>query len=525
MDYHITNPSFPVAKTDLTIVIPVKNEEAAIGPVIDPLDYFLALVIRQPVPYAAYLDLGDAQVLSLSPEMFLRRKGDRLESRPMKGTRPRGTTHAEDVALAYELAEFEKERAENLMIVDMVRNDLGRVCRTGSIHVPSLYAVEPYRTVWQMTSTVTGEVLPHCRLRDIMSSVFPGASITGAPKYHTMELIAELETEPRGIYTGTVALFCPGGDFTGNIAIRTITHRQGHCTLGTGSGIVWDAEAPAEYEETLAKAAFATPPRGDSWRPIRTPRLKQHVHGVDGTRLFETILLTARDWDATIEVAPGQMALSSSLDMSDVAILARYVYLDDHLDRMEASAGALGFAFDRDLLEQLLVGQGRLIPGALVVHIDLEPSGRFTFSTRDVPPPAGPQAAGAPLALMVSPFRTDPADPLLRHKTGARGFYNRERRRAVQLGCFDALFVNRLDRVTEGAITNVFARFGDRWITPPIEDGLLPGIWRAHFCAEKGAEEASLKLEDLTAADQIVVGNSVRGAIAIGRVVADPLMY
>jgi para-aminobenzoate synthetase/4-amino-4-deoxychorismate lyase len=126
---------------------------------------------------------------------------------------------------------------------------------------------------------------------------------------------------------------------------------------------------------------------------------------------------------------------------------------------------------------------------------------------------------------MVSPFRTDPADPLLRHKTGVRGFYNRERRRAVQLGCFDALFVNRLDRVTEGAITNVFARFGDRWFTPPIDDGLLPGIWRAHFGAEHAAEEASLRLDDLAAADQLVVGNSVRGAIDIGRIIADPLMY
>ena len=141
---------------------------------IDPLDYFLALVVRQSVPYAAYLDLGEAQIISLSPEMFLRRDGNRLESRPMKGTRPRGATHAEDVALAYELVETEKERAENLMIVDMVRNDLGRVCRAGSVSVPTLYAVEPYRTVWQMVSTVTGDVNPRAGLGEIMQAVFPG---------------------------------------------------------------------------------------------------------------------------------------------------------------------------------------------------------------------------------------------------------------------------------------------------------------------------------------------------------------
>lgn len=501
---------------------------------IDPLDYFLALVVRQSVPYAAYLDIGEAQVLSLSPEMFLRRKGKLLESRPMKGTRPRGATHAQDVALAYELAQTEKERAENLMIVDMVRNDLGRVCSTGSVRVPVLYAVEPYRTVWQMTSTVTGQLHPSCSLRDIMVSVFPGASITGAPKHHTMDLIAELESEPRGIYTGTVALFLPGGDFTGNIAIRTITHREGACVLGTGSGIVWDAEAGAEYEETLTKAAFAIPPSHDSWRPRRAPRLDPRVHGEDEARLFETILLTPRDWDATVEAPPGTVALSSSLSMSDGAILARYLYLEDHLERMAASAAALGLAFDRDLLTQLLVGQGRLNPGALIVHVDLGIDGRFSFSTREFPPPAGPQTAGSQsagphagecLALLVSPFRTDPDDPLLRHKTGVRGFYNRERRRALQAGCFDALFVNRLDRVTEGAITNLFARFGDRWVTPPVEDGLLPGIWRAHFLAEKNADEVSLTLEDLAAADEIVVGNSVRGAIAIDRLVADPLVY
>lgn len=177
---------------------------------LDPLEYFLALLVRQPVPYAAYLDLGDTQVISLSPELFLRRDDDRLESRPMKGTRPRGQTHAADVALAHEVVETEKERAENLMIVDMVRNDLGRVCRTGSVHVPVLYALEPYRTVWQMTSTVQGELEPGASLIDIMRAVFPGASITGAPKHHTMEIIAEMETEPRGVYTGTVVLFSPG---------------------------------------------------------------------------------------------------------------------------------------------------------------------------------------------------------------------------------------------------------------------------------------------------------------------------
>ncbi len=455
---------------------------------LDPLDYFLALVVRQPVPYAAFLDLGDTQVISLSPELFLRRDGERLESRPMKGTRPRGATHPADVALAHELAETEKERAEDLMIVDMVRNDLGRVCRTSSVHVPTLYAVEPYRTVWQMTSTVQGLLQPSMSLPEVMWAMFPGASITGAPKHHTMELIAEVETEPRGVYTGTVALFSPGGDFTGNIGIRTIIHRQGRCTLGVGSGIVWDATAPAEYEETLAKAAFALAPTNGEWRPARVAAAETDLH------LFETILLEAD---------------------------GSYRYLDDHLARMAASARALGFPFDEAQAAQSLAELARSVSAPLVVRLDVDYSGNFELSTREAPEVPGP----TPVTLLVSPFRTDPDDPLLVHKTSRRGFYDREHRRAVAEGAVDALFVNRLDRVTEGAITSIFARFGDAWVTPPLDDGLLPGIWRAHHLLATGAAERSLALDELLEADEVIVGNSVRGAIAVARLMADPLTF
>ena len=454
---------------------------------LDPLDYFLALLVRQPVPYAAYLDLGDTQVISLSPELFLRRDGQRLESRPMKGTRPRGATHPADVALAYELAETQKEQAENLMILDMVRNDLGRVCQTGSIHVPTLYALEPYRTVWQMTSTVQGLLQPGTSLVDIMRAVFPGASITGAPKHHTMEIIAEVETEPRGAYTGTVGLFSPGGDFTGNIGIRTILHRDGQCALGVGSGIVWDAMAPAEYEETLAKAAFALAPTSGEWRPAPLAA-ETDLH------LFETILL---EGDGS------------------------YRYLDDHLARMAASARALGFPFTADAADEALEDLARSLPGPLVVRLGLDATGVMEMSTREAPAAPDP----APVTLLVSPFRTDRDDPLLLHKTSHRGFYDREHRRAVAGGYFDALFVNRLDRVTEGAITNIFARFGRVWVTPPLEDGLLPGIWRAHYLLQTGAVERSLGLAELLTADEIVAGNSVRGAFPVAALAADPLTF
>ncbi len=493
---------------------------------IGPLEYFLALVLRQPVPYAAYLDLGDAQIISLSPEMFLRREGRRLESRPMKGTRPRGTTHAEDVALAYELAETAKERAENLMIVDMVRSDLGRVSRAGSVRVPTLYAVEPYRTVWQMVSTVTGEAHPRTPLADLMRAVFPGASITGAPKHHTMEIIAELETEPRGVYTGAVGLFMPGGDFTTNIAIRTIVHSQGRCRLGIGSGVVWDSDAAAEYDETLAKSAFATPSPGGASRtdtPARAAEWRPDPQGVlrkmatqEDFYLFETVLLEAA---ASATGSTTDDAINPLHSLSEEAVLDRFRFLEEHLDRMAASARALALPFELGAAREVMVGLARVHPEALVARIQLDAAGLFSLSTREVP--ADPTR---PVDLLVSPFRTDPDDPLLRHKTSLRGFYNREHRRALAQGCFDALFLSRLDRVTEGAISNVFARFDDQWVTPPLKDGSLPGIWRAWFLEQNHAAEASLSLEELGRADELVVGNSVRGAIRVGRLVTGPLM-
>lgn len=470
---------------------------------IDPLDYFLALVLRQPVPYASFLDLGETQILSLSPELFLRRQGALVESMPMKGTRPRGDGPADDAALAQELIRSEKDRAENLMIVDMVRNDLGRVSRAGSIHVPALFAVEPYRTVWQMASTVTGSVRRGATASEIMAATFPGASITGAPKHHTMEIISRLETEPRGVYTGTVGLFLPGGDFTGNLAIRTLVHERGSFRLGVGAGIVWDSDPEEEYQETLTKATFALPRTGSRWEPVPVAeRVRAASIG-----LFETILREAGPG------APGGAGSGPGL--------SRYRCPSQHLDRMAASAAQLGLTFDRAAAERglsELAGTTDAGTEPLVVRLQLGAQGELHLATRPVP-----ERASGPIALMVSPFRTDPSDPLLAHKTTARHLYDSERERARACGCQDALFLNHLGHVTEGAITNVFARFGDSWVTPPVGDGLLPGIWRADFLREKGATERSLALGTLLLADEIVVGNSVRGAIRVDTIVIDSL--
>jgi para-aminobenzoate synthetase/4-amino-4-deoxychorismate lyase len=198
----------------------------------------------------------------------------------------------------------------------------------------------------------------------------------------------------------------------------------------------------------------------------------------------------------------------------------RYLYLDAHLARMAASARGLGFPFHEGATRAALAALAGSEAGPLVVRMDLDIEGIIALSTREAPaPPDGP------VSLLVSPFRVDHDDPLLAHKTTRRGFYDREHRRALAEGCFDALFLNRLDRVTEGAITSIFARFGATWITPPVADGLLPGVWRAAFMVEKGAVERSLTLDELLGADQIVTGNSVRGASSVTALVADPLTY
>ncbi len=514
---------------------------------VDPFDYFLALVLRQAVPYAAFLDLGDTQILSLSPELFLRRKERLLESMPMKGTRPRKDDPAADAALAEELIHSMKDRAENLMIVDMVRNDLGRVSRAGSVQVPALYSVEPYRTVWQMASTVTGRVRREAAAGEILAATFPGASITGAPKHHTMEIIADLETEPRGVYTGTVGLFLPGGDFTCNLAIRTLVHRGGSFRLGVGAGMVWDSDPLEEYEETLTKASFALPAVGSRWERLPPAQRVQAA----SIGLFETLLLEAPDAaarapaQAAAEGAGAAMAgtqaealagtlagamagadapavsavrpqASRSREGSDV--LSRYRHLGEHLDRMTASARELGLAFDRAEAEALLFELASAEADAAVVRLDLSAEGALRASARPLPEmPAGP------VALMVSPFRTDPGDSLLTHKTTARHLYDQEWARAQACGCQDALFFNYLGRVTEGAITNVFVHLDGAWLTPPVTDGLLPGIWRAGFLRETDAEERSLSLDDLFRGDEVVIGNSVRGAMSVDTLVVNAL--
>jgi para-aminobenzoate synthetase/4-amino-4-deoxychorismate lyase len=446
---------------------------------LDPLDYFLAMVRSHPVPYAAYLNLGEAQIISISPELLLEKRGPILKTKPMKGTRKRGRTLAEDAALREELTVSLKDRAENLMIVDMMRNDLGRICEVGSVETPLLFEAEKYHSVWQMTTTVTGRLAttrgaghpgPPVSLAEIIAATLPGSSVTGAPKQHTMEIIHELEREPRGVYCGAIGLLRPDGDFTFNLPIRTLVHRDGHYDLGIGAGIVWDSDPLDEYEETLLKSQFA--------RRL-TPDL----------RLFETLLIHA----------DGSVA-----------------YEAEHLQRLQQSAHYWDYPFDAAAAREALRESAAALASPSIIRMELDQDGGPHFTTRPIPAPPA-----EPVRVLISPERTHSADRFLYHKTNQRALYDTAREQAMPEGFFEVLFCNEVGNLTEGAISNLFVRVGEGWLTPPLMDGLLPGIWRENFMAQNGAVEEHVTPELLAEAEEVVIGNSVRGTIRVDEVVLE----
>jgi para-aminobenzoate synthetase/4-amino-4-deoxychorismate lyase len=432
-----------------------------------PLALYARLRDRQPTQHAALLVDERGATLSLSPELFLSRQGERLLTRPMKGTAPRGSDAASDAANRAALLASPKDRAENLMIVDLLRNDLGRVARTGSVKVDALFDAEAYPTVWQLTSTVSAAlpVTPAVPLADLLRALFPCGSITGAPKVRAMQIIKELEATPRGIYTGALGWLLPGGDFSFNVAIRTLSiDAAGRGTMGVGGGIVADSEAAAEYRECQLKAQFLS-------------RLDP------GLQLIETLLLEN----------------------------GGYPRLAGHRRRLARSAEALGFAVDMDVVERELAavaaaqGQGRWRVRLTVNHAG-QPV--ITVAALDANP-----AAAQPLLLSAQRIAAD--DYLLRHKTTARAVYDAELQQAMAAGAFDALFLNEHDEVCEGARSNVFARIDGRLLTPPLACGLLPGVLREELLLSGAAVEARLTLADLRRAEALYCGNALRGLVEV----------
>ncbi len=427
--------------------------------------YYEQLRAAQDSDYCAFLDLETFQVLSASPELFFHWREGLLTARPMKGTAPRGRWAAEDEARASALYESQKDRAENLMIVDLLRNDLARLSQPGGVQVPKLFAIERYPTLFQMTSTVTAQTRAGLQLSDVFAALFPCGSITGAPKYQAMKMIATLEGTPRGVYCGAIGFAGPAGA-TFNVAIRTVSVEgaAGAMSCGVGGGITWPSDAHAEFVEAMNKAQFL------SRAPARFD-------------LFETLLLEN----------------------------ATYLLRWRHLERIRRSAAALGFRADDAVWEAL--------DAALYSYAAAHPSGRHRVRlvlTRqgavrvEGSALATPDAEPLTIALAREPVLR--ADPFLYHKTTQRALY--EGHLAAHPDAFDVLLWNEDGEVTEFTRGNVLVEIDGRRFTPPLSSGLLAGTMRADLLERGTIEERVIRLPELAHADRVWFINSVRGTLA-----------
>jgi para-aminobenzoate synthetase/4-amino-4-deoxychorismate lyase len=389
----------------------------------------------------------------------------------MKGTIGRGRWAAEDLAQRDALMTSAKDHAENLMIVDLLRNDVGRIAEFGTVAVPELFTAERYETVWQLTSTITAQLRDGLGVGDIMRALFPSGSITGAPKTSTMAIIAELETTRRGVYCGAIGFVGPDGTNHFSVAIRTVVvdHRTGRAQYGTGGGITWDSAAEAEFAETRAKAEILT---------LERPPFD----------LLETMRYESGE----------------------------YPFLDEHLERLGASAEYFGFGFDPDAVGDALRAQAPDQQGSRRVRCTLRRDGTISLTDtgaltqRFIDGPDDPEFSATTVRLTVGVVPVDESDPMLFHKTTWRHRYDAALA-AAPADVDDVLLVNRSGQVAETTIANVAALIDGQWVTPPLESGCLPGVYRTHLVRAGKLTEAPLTIADLEEADTIAVINSVRG--------------
>lgn len=423
------------------------------------------LALAQRGGYAAYLDTGRHRVLSASPELFFRIDADRIRTRPMKGTAARGRWLEEDEANAARLISSPKERAENAMIVDLLRNDLGRVARPGSVRVDSMFDAERYETVWQLTSTVSAELEPRAPIADVFRALFPSGSVTGAPKVRTMRAIAELEDRPRGVYCGAIGYLAPPGSgeprANFNVAIRTVVvdAASGAAEYGVGGGITHDSSAAAEFEEVRAKARVLSAAR-------------------PAFELFE--------------------ALRYEPDEG-------FRHLEEHLRRVGSSARYFGFPFDADeateLMEKAVAERGGL---EARVRLSLGRDGALRVELGDVP-----ASSAGPVRVALDDDPVDRSDVWLFHKTTNRRPYDRRREKRPDVD--DVILVNEQAEVTESTIANLAARLGGEWVTPQLDCGLLPGTYRNVLLRSGRLRERRIRVEELREAEALALVSSVRG--------------
>ena len=423
-----------------------------------PIELFMALRRAQPGGFAAYIDTGEAQVLSVSPELFFDWDGERILTRPMKGTAPRGTTPEADAALAAQLQASPKERAENVMIVDLIRNDLSRVAQPFSVRVPHLFQLQALPSVWQMTSDVEALTRPGTTLADVFAALFPCGSITGAPKVSAMQMIRRIEPGPRGVYCGAVGVVRPGGAATFNVAIRTVTVQDGSARCGIGSGITADATAQGEWQEWRHKRSF-------------------------------------------LERASAPFELLETLALDGGALR----HVPQHLARMARAAAHFGYTLDTAWVDASLMAVVKAHPRGLW-RVRLRLDARGQVSTEAFALAASPELVH--LTLADRAFEAALSE-FVRFKTTRRAHYDAF---APQVpGVFDTLLWNPQGELTECTRGNVAVQLDGRWVTPPLSCGLLDGIGRAHALSEGRVVEAVVRVDDLPRATGFAFVNSLRG--------------
>ncbi len=427
----------------------------------DPWGLFLQMTQAQSADYGAFVEAGDWVMACASPELFFSHSGGRVISKPMKGTVPRGLNLEQDSRQAAWLRASAKNQAENAMIVDMVRHDLGRVATVGSVEVPRLFDLERYPTVWQMTSTVQGHTT--ASTAELFQALFPPASITGAPKPRTMSLIAQLESSSRHIYTGTIGFMCPDGRSQFNVAIRTVLmdRRRRMAEYGVGGGIVWDSQADEEYAECCTKAQVL------------------HHHRPPFS-LLESLLWTPE---------------------------GGYTLLERHLERLRQSAAYFGFSYDRKALLQWLETAVSPYHDPRKVRLMLAADGALSGEAVALPP-SGPPPTPLTLCLAQQPIAS--SDVFLHHKTTHREVYH-QARQGAPAAVDDVILWNERHEATETTTGNLVVELGGQRYTPPTRCGLLPGTLRAQLLDQGIVQEKVISCAVLEKCDRLFVVNSVRG--------------
>lgn len=423
----------------------------------------------QQVEYGAFIESDDLTILSLSPELFIRKTGADLTAKPMKGTGQRGRFKVEDDAFKDTLYNSEKDRAENLMIVDLLRNDLSRKASKGSVSVSQLFEVEKYKTLFTMTSTIEAQIEPSHSPLDVMTSIFPCGSITGAPKIRAQEIIDELEDHQRGIYTGAIGYFTPESDMCFSVPIRTMTiDKAGQGELGLGGAIVADSNVEEEYNECLLKASFVT---------NNHPR-------------FDLI--------ESLKYSPNE----------------GYTFFEKHVERLNRSADYFLFNKNINTIRDELTEHSEFLScdedEFFKVRLLLSKDGNVTITSEKIKKTS---EESIPLAVLSSsPINSE--NSFYFHKTTEREFYQIEFQKYRKLtNCYDVIFLNEKNEITEGSYTNIFIKKGGVYYTPPVECGLLPGIYREHMLENETLEiqEKKLFISDIETAEEVYLCNSVRG--------------